>query len=115
MVWFIWGDCCGLFCAGFTWFVVLYVNFVTTTRVLLPWLGNESVAAHLNLYGYELVIFLILASHGRAVLTDPGSVAFDPAAEREHLGMAGSLHTEAPPTRDSPRPAKLACSPCLRL
>ena len=58
-------------------------------------LGTESVAAHLNLYGYELVIFLILASHGRAVLTDPGSVAFDPAAEREHQRLQEALRSHA--------------------
>ena len=97
MVWFIWGDCCGLFCAGFTWFVVLFVNYVTTTRVLVPWLGTESWTAFAHIYVYEAVIILILTSHGRAVLSDPGAVPFDALAEREHQRLAEQLrvHSEA--------------------
>eukprot|EP00937_MAST-01D_sp_MAST-1D-sp2_P001601 g1601.t1 len=69
-------DCCGLFCALFTWFLVLYGEYATVSAVIIPWLGF-SFWGVVHLLCYTTIAFLALASHGRAMLTNPGAVPLD--------------------------------------
>ena len=69
-------DGCGLFCAGFTWFLVCFGEYATVSGVIVPWLGF-SVWGVLHTVCFSAVAFLCLASHGRAMLTDPGAVPLD--------------------------------------
>ena len=36
--WFISNDPCGLFCMLFTYFVVLFTNYVTVKHLVVPWI-----------------------------------------------------------------------------
>ena len=69
-------DGCGLFCAGFTWFLVCFGEYATVTGVIVPWLGF-SMWGILHTVCFSAIAFLCLASHGRAMLTDPGAVPLD--------------------------------------
>ncbi|XP_035302867.1 palmitoyltransferase ZDHHC3-like [Cricetulus griseus] len=67
-MWFI-CDGCGIACAIVTWFLVLYAEFVVLFVVLIP-----SRNGIINGIVFNLLAFLALASHCRAMLTDPGTV-----------------------------------------
>jgi len=67
---------CGVFCAAFTWFLVLFSTFCTMKYVLYPWFG-------LTFWGYfhgiifNTLAWLGLISHARAMLSNPGAVPFN--------------------------------------
>ncbi|XP_012861591.1 palmitoyltransferase ZDHHC3 [Echinops telfairi] len=70
-MWFI-RDGCGIACAVVTWFLVLYAEFVVLLVMLIP--SRDYVYSVLNGIVFNLLAFLALASHCRAMLTDPGAV-----------------------------------------
>ncbi|XP_029775118.1 palmitoyltransferase ZDHHC3 isoform X5 [Suricata suricatta] len=70
-MWFI-RDGCGIACAIVTWFLVLYAEFVVLFVMLLP--SRDYVYSIINGIVFNLLAFLALASHCRAMLTDPGAV-----------------------------------------
>ncbi|XP_068837746.1 palmitoyltransferase ZDHHC3 isoform X3 [Capricornis sumatraensis] len=70
-MWFI-RDGCGIACAIVTWFLVLYAEFVVLFVMLIP--SRDYVYSVLNGLVFNLLAFLALASHCRAMLTDPGAV-----------------------------------------
>ncbi|KAM5234148.1 palmitoyltransferase ZDHHC3 isoform 4-T4 [Hipposideros larvatus] len=70
-MWFI-RDGCGIACAVVTWFLVLYAEFVVLFVMLIP--SRDYVYSVINGIVFNLLAFLALASHGRAMLTDPGAV-----------------------------------------
>ncbi|XP_075412068.1 palmitoyltransferase ZDHHC3 isoform X3 [Tenrec ecaudatus] len=70
-MWFI-RDGCGIACAIVTWFLVLYAEFVVLFVMLIP--SRDYVYSVLNGIVFNLLAFLALASHCRAMLTDPGAV-----------------------------------------
>jgi hypothetical protein len=73
--WFIWWDPCGLGSWSFGMATVLLVDFVTTAKVVAPWLGGLTAPAALGaLAPFQLLIALILVSYWRAATTDPGTV-----------------------------------------
>ncbi|XP_061421822.1 palmitoyltransferase ZDHHC3 [Lethenteron reissneri] len=68
--WFI-RDCCGITCAVITWMLVVYAEFVVTFVLLLP----ASVPyALFNGTLFNALALLAVASHCKAMLTDPGAV-----------------------------------------
>ncbi|XP_066207241.1 palmitoyltransferase ZDHHC3 isoform X2 [Saccopteryx leptura] len=70
-MWFI-RDGCGIACAIVTWFLVLYAEFVVLFVMLIP--SRDYVYSVINGVIFNLLAFLALASHCRAMLTDPGAV-----------------------------------------
>ncbi|KAF6313758.1 zinc finger DHHC-type palmitoyltransferase 3 [Rhinolophus ferrumequinum] len=70
-MWFI-RDGCGIACAIVTWFLVLYAEFVVLFVMLIP--SRDYVYSVINGILFNLLAFLALASHCRAMLTDPGAV-----------------------------------------
>lgn len=70
-MWFI-RDGCGIACAIVTWFLVLYAEFVVLFVMLIP--SRDYAYSIINGIVFNLLAFLALASHCRAMLTDPGAV-----------------------------------------
>lgn len=71
-MWFI-RDGCGIACAIVTWFLVLYAEFVVLFVMLIP--SRDYVYSVINGLVFNLLAFLALASHCRAMLTDPVSMS----------------------------------------
>ncbi|NP_001359469.1 palmitoyltransferase ZDHHC3 isoform 3 [Mus musculus] len=67
-MWFI-RDGCGIACAIVTWFLVLYAEFVVLFVMLVP--SRDYAYSIINGIVFNLLAFLALASHCRAMLTDP--------------------------------------------
>ncbi|XP_073534260.1 palmitoyltransferase ZDHHC3 isoform X2 [Phyllobates terribilis] len=70
-VWFI-KDGCGIACAIVTWFLVFYAEFVVIFVMLVP--SKDLVYSTINGIIFNMLAFLALASHLRAMITDPGAV-----------------------------------------
>ncbi|XP_075862949.1 palmitoyltransferase ZDHHC3 isoform X3 [Microcebus murinus] len=70
-MWFI-RDGCGIACAIVTWCLVLYAEFVVLFVMLIP--SRDYAYSIINGIVFNLLAFLALASHCRAMLTDPGAV-----------------------------------------
>ena len=71
-MWFI-RDGCGIVFAIVTWFLVLYAEFVVLFVMLIP--SRDYVYSVINGFVFNLLAFLALASHCRAMLTDPVSMS----------------------------------------
>ncbi|XP_045073133.1 palmitoyltransferase ZDHHC7 [Coregonus clupeaformis] len=70
-LWFI-QDGCGIVCGVVTWFLVLYADFVVNLVMLLP---NKSFwYSMINGALFNFLAVMALASHLRAMLSDPGAV-----------------------------------------
>ncbi|XP_077160504.1 palmitoyltransferase ZDHHC3 isoform X1 [Paroedura picta] len=70
-MWFI-RDGCGIACAVITWFLVFYADFVVLFVMLIP--SRDYIYSAINGVVFHTLAFLALASHLRAMLTDPGAV-----------------------------------------
>ncbi|XP_078055643.1 palmitoyltransferase ZDHHC3-A isoform X1 [Mustelus asterias] len=70
-IWFI-KDGCGLACAIVTWMLIFYAEFVVIFVMLVP--AKDLVYSIINGIIFNTLAFLALASHSRAMLTDPGAV-----------------------------------------
>ncbi|XP_014104035.1 PREDICTED: palmitoyltransferase ZDHHC3 isoform X1 [Pseudopodoces humilis] len=70
-MWFI-RDGCGIACAVVTWMLVFYADFVVLLVMLVP--SRDYVYSVVNGTLFNTLAFLALASHFRAMLTDPGAV-----------------------------------------
>ncbi|XP_054847157.1 palmitoyltransferase ZDHHC3 isoform X1 [Eublepharis macularius] len=70
-MWFI-RDGCGIACAVVTWFLVFYADFVVLLVMLIP--SRDYIYSAINGVVFNTLAFLALASHMRAMLTDPGAV-----------------------------------------
>lgn len=69
-MWFI-RDACGIVCAMITWLLVLYAEFVVLFVMLLP--SKSPAYSIVNGTLFNTLAFLALASHLRAMCTDPVS------------------------------------------
>ncbi|XP_064872373.1 palmitoyltransferase ZDHHC7-like [Oncorhynchus nerka] len=70
-LWFI-QDSCGIVCGVVTWLLVLYADFVVNLVMLLP---NKSLwYSVINGALFNFLVVMALASHLRAMLSDPGAV-----------------------------------------
>ncbi|XP_074844345.1 palmitoyltransferase ZDHHC3 isoform X2 [Carettochelys insculpta] len=70
-MWFI-RDGCGIACAVVTWMLVFYADFVVLLVMLVP--SRDYIYSMINGILFNTLAFLALASHFRAMLTDPGAV-----------------------------------------
>ncbi|XP_018536260.1 palmitoyltransferase ZDHHC3-A isoform X4 [Lates calcarifer] len=71
-MWFI-RDACGIVCAVITWLLVLYAEFVVLFVMLLP--SKNLTYSIVNGTLFNILAFLALASHLRAMCTDPMYIA----------------------------------------
>lgn len=69
-MWFI-RDGCGITCAVITWFLVFYAEFVVMFVMLLP--ARSAAYSLFNGLLFSSLAFLALASHAKAMCTDPVS------------------------------------------
>ena len=69
-------DCCGLFCAGLTWFLLFYGCYATNKYVIIPWLYPSPWCA-LHMFLFTSFIILGLVSHAKCMCTNPGAVPED--------------------------------------
>jgi hypothetical protein len=72
-------DPCGLLCASLVWAIVLYCTSVVDGVVLLGWYAASPLAGFTHFLFFNLCASLALASHARAMLSNPGAV---PTASR---------------------------------
>ncbi|XP_038246518.1 palmitoyltransferase ZDHHC3 isoform X3 [Dermochelys coriacea] len=70
-MWFI-RDGCGIACAVVTWMLVFYADFVVLLVMLVP--SRDYIYSVINGILFNMLAFLALASHFRAMLSDPGAV-----------------------------------------
>uniref|UniRef100_A0A4W5NIC5 Zinc finger DHHC-type palmitoyltransferase 3a n=1 Tax=Hucho hucho TaxID=62062 RepID=A0A4W5NIC5_9TELE len=70
-MWFI-RDACGIVCGVITWMLVFYAEFVVLFVMLLP--SKNLPYSLVNGTVFNTLAFLALASHFRAMCTDPGAV-----------------------------------------
>eukprot|EP01137_Pigoraptor_chileana_P007272 Opistho-2@3510 len=73
-MWFV-VDPCGIFCAIFTYALILYAEVVVMAYIIIP-VGTPLMM--LNGLIFNVFIALGIASHLRAMLSDPGTVALPP-------------------------------------
>lgn len=71
-MWFI-RDGCGIVCGVITWFLVFYAEFVVVFVLLLP--AKNLAYSLFNGLIFNSLAFLALASHAKAMCTDPVSPA----------------------------------------
>jgi len=98
-------DCCGLFCALFTYFLHVYGVYAVCWVLLPPWMSykDEAGTRHLSLAGvfhslcFVFVAVMAVVSHFRGMTTDPGAVPPDakpldevklPDAQQEEESLA---------------------------
>ncbi|CAM4515651.1 unnamed protein product [Lepidochelys olivacea] len=70
-MWFI-RDGCGIACAVVTWMLVVYADFVVLLVMLVP--SRDYIYSVINGILFNMLALLALASHFRAMLSDPGAV-----------------------------------------
>ncbi|XP_062386242.1 palmitoyltransferase ZDHHC3 isoform X1 [Sardina pilchardus] len=70
-MWFI-RDGCGIVCGVITWMLVLFAEFVVLFVMLMP--ARSLLYSLVNGALFNTLAFLALASHFRAMCTDPGAV-----------------------------------------
>lgn len=88
-MWFI-RDACGIVCAVITWFLVFYAEFVVVFVMLLP--SKNLFYSIVNGALFNVFAFLALASHLRAMCTDPVSTYVVLFAEPEAYADRPRLH-----------------------
>jgi len=111
-------DCCGLFCAGFTYMLHLYGVYAVCLVLLPPWMSTTdedgirslTLSGHFNRLAFTTVAVMAIYSHFRAMTTDPGAVPPDatPLEEPE----APSVNEETDPVLPPRRRGKKLCRRC---
>ncbi|CAM1314799.1 Uncharacterised protein r2_g2536 [Pycnogonum litorale] len=67
------GDPCGVICIFLTYLSVFYSDYVVINWIVLPTM-SDSLIGPMIAVTYNVIIFLLLMSHARAVFSDPGIV-----------------------------------------
>lgn len=79
-------DCCGLFCALFTYGLHVYGVYAVALILLPPWMSTTeestgirtvSLAGQLHRFAFTAIAVLAIISHFKAMTTDPGAVPPD--------------------------------------
>ena len=71
-VWFV-KDICGIICVVMTWLLILYAEYVV--MVIMLWPSPSPGYFWGNALLFNCFVFLAIASHSKAMLTDPVSIA----------------------------------------
>lgn len=70
-LWFV-KDICGIICVVLTWLLIVYAEYVVTFIMLIP--APNPAYGLLNMMLFQFLAFMAVASHSKAMLTDPGAV-----------------------------------------
>lgn len=77
-------DCCGLFCAFFTYGLHLFAIYAVCYILLPPWMSNTTesvrqmtITGLVHTYVFTVIAALACVAHFRAMTTDPGAVPPD--------------------------------------
>ena len=70
-LWFV-KDICGVVCVIFTWLLVVYAEFVIFFVMLIP--SSDQIHSIINGVVFQFFVMLAVASHLKAMLTDPVSL-----------------------------------------
>lgn len=110
-------DCCGLFCAGITWFLHIWAAYCVVGKLLYPWFlvdpatsapsHSHSISSDnsanpptsfqrngflfaLHSTSFVLIAAFALVAHLKAMITDPGAVPEDalPVPDRDAMARA---------------------------
>ena len=66
-------EACGLLCASMTWAIVLYCELAMISLTQGIWYANSRWLGNLHLLFFTFFAALALASHARAMLSNPGA------------------------------------------
>ena len=70
-LWFV-KDICGIICVVLTWLLIVYAEYVVTFIMLIP--APNAVYGLANMMIFQFLAFMAVASHSKAMLTDPVSI-----------------------------------------
>ncbi|KAG5674599.1 hypothetical protein PVAND_004553 [Polypedilum vanderplanki] len=79
-------DICGIICAGLTWFLIAYAEFVVMNVMLLP--SPYPVYKIINIIIFNGATFLAISSHLKTMFSDPGAVTLGNAT-KENIQQMG--------------------------
>ncbi|XP_014666174.1 PREDICTED: palmitoyltransferase ZDHHC3-like [Priapulus caudatus] len=108
-------DICGIVCVVFTYGLLLYAEFVVLFVMLIP--GPYPVYGWINGIIFNILCFLAVASHAKAMLTDPGAVPRGNATQAtiEKMGLkAGQVVFKCPKCCSIKPERAHHCSVCQR-
>ena len=72
-MWFIW-DGCGIACVIFVYLILIMVDAAVIRVGLWEELSTNPAAAGINITIFQLILLLILWSHFKCMVTDPGAL-----------------------------------------
>ena len=70
-LWFV-KDICGIICVVLTWLLIVYAEYVVMFIMLIP--APNPAYGLANMILFQFLAFLALASHSKAMVTDPVSI-----------------------------------------
>ena len=70
-LWFV-KDICGIICVVLTWLLIVYAEYVVTFIMLIP--APNPAYGLANMVIFQFLAFMAVASHSKAMLTDPVSI-----------------------------------------
>ncbi|XP_074644609.1 palmitoyltransferase ZDHHC3-like isoform X2 [Tubulanus polymorphus] len=85
-IWFV-KDICGIICAVLTWMLVLFAEYVVNFVMLIPMNYTHPIYATINALIFNMLSFLAVASHVKAMITDPGTVPRGNATKENIMRM----------------------------
>ena len=94
-------DPCGFTCLIMTYAAVVYADYVVVHWIVLQTMA-DSLWGAFNAVVFNMVIFLLLMAHTRAVFSDPGIVPLP-----QHRIDFSDFHSGSKSSRQSPNPKKL--------
>ena len=121
-------DCCGLFCASFTYMLHAYGVYAVCLILIPPWMSSVdedgvrtiSIMGHFHRTFFTLVAALAVYAHFKAMTTNPGAVPPDatPLEEMKELLNQQSKSNEDPNSslmvEDKPPPQRKGRRLCRR-
>lgn len=112
-------DCCGLFCAFFTYCLHIYGVYAVCLILIPPWMSkldedgvrSLTVIGHLHRLLFTVIAALAVYSHFKAMTTDPGAVPPDAMPLSEDPGKEGQNGSEVD-ALNQPKRGKRLCRRC---
>ena len=81
-LWFV-KDICGIICVVLTWLLIVYAEYVVTFIMLIP--APNPAYGLANMMIFQFLAFMAVASHSKAMLTDPVSIVLSTEEQMVHI------------------------------
>ena len=119
-------DCCGLFCATFTYMLHAYGVYAVCLILIPPWMSSVdedgvrtiSIMGHFHRTAFTLVAALAVYAHFKAMTTNPGAVPPDATPLEEMKDLLNQQSAEDPNSslmvEDKPPPQRKGRRLCRR-